>query len=264
MKKLETKTPRTQEQDIKDILSIRAGNKEAFAGLYKRHKGVITHNYMLKLDFDKDTVDDLIAELFAKVYEKLDMYNDTWAFSTWLGNVANNFLIDHLRVQGRKMKIVSIGKEGDEFDSEDRLTGEVSEGQVSSGVENPESLLLGVELKNKIHRLVDLAFSEKKNDNMLNVVKMRFYEELSYEEISKETGLSLTNIKAILHRATKVLHKTFVENGISYKGCLKELRKSSQVKKIGELVDGIAPLELVLKGKELADSLEDDEFDGDE
>jgi len=196
----------SKEEDLAIIKEIRNGDSNAFGKLYSKYKKHIAYNYFMKLNGDVNLVDDLVADLFTKVFERLDKYNEnTASFSAWVTMVANNFLIDYIRVNGKNLhNHVSIEKGFIDNDSAVFGSG-ISEDTLGDedtmGIE--EKIILSEE-KALILSIVNSAFT---NRTMLEVVNLRYYQEKDYNEIVEITGLSLSSVKTTLFRAKGILAK---------------------------------------------------------
>jgi len=192
----------SQAEDIQVLKEIKEGNSEAFGRIYNKYKKFIVSNFFFKLNGDKDLVDDLVADLFTKVLERINSYkSETFTFNTWLTSVANNFLIDYIRVNGRFMNTnISIEKAID-YESESNKFIITEETLSDVEMSNPEKDFIKSE-QSKL--MLDLVNSSLKG-NMLDVVKLRYYENKEYKEIVELTGLSLSSVKIMLLRAKPIL-----------------------------------------------------------
>lgn len=78
------------------ISEIRSGDPEQYRVLVERyHRGLIQHLYNLM--HDGDQAEDIAQEAFIRAYQKLDQYNDQYAFSTWLYRIADNLAFRHVK-----------------------------------------------------------------------------------------------------------------------------------------------------------------------
>ncbi len=73
-----------------------SGDYSAFVTLYKRHKGGV-YRYVKRQLNDPSKVDDVFQEIWAKVVNRIDTFNHTSSFTTWLYAIARNNLIDEVR-----------------------------------------------------------------------------------------------------------------------------------------------------------------------
>ncbi len=183
------------EKAVYDYKLIRSaldkGDQKAYAELMGRYRDSV-YFMLLKMINNKDDADDLTIEAFGKAFKRLAQYTPTYAFSTWLFKIASNNCIDFIR--RRRMITFSIDKtfendEGAELGVDLRSTGLT-----------PEEHFVK---KQKVQLMRDVV--EKLKPRYRVLVEMRYFEELSYEEISEKTELPLGTVKAQLFRAREFL-----------------------------------------------------------
>jgi len=177
------------ENQIKDeqlIEQIKAGSEKAFTELYERYQSKIHFHFLKLTNNNVELSEDLSIDLFTTVHSKLELYDDGYAFSTWLFRMAKNKFIDNVRK--KKIDSISIDKYTDEEETEFQLVGDSP---------TPEQLLMIEERNIQIRSFLENIKGEK----MRTLAKMRYLKEMSYEEISEETGITLNTVKGNLLRA---------------------------------------------------------------
>jgi RNA polymerase sigma-70 factor (ECF subfamily) len=183
------------EKAVYDYRLIRSaldnGNQKAYAELMGRYRDSV-YFMLLKMVNNKDDADDLTIEAFGKAFKRLSQYTPNYAFSTWLFKIASNNAIDFIR--RKKMVTFSIDKT---FENDEG--GEMSMDIKAEGL-NPEE---NVMKKQKIKHMHDVV--EKLKPRYRLLVEMRYFEELSYEEIAEKLELPLGTVKAQLFRAREFL-----------------------------------------------------------
>ncbi|GAB5539485.1 MAG: RNA polymerase sigma factor SigW [Salibacteraceae bacterium] len=167
------------------------GDQRAYTellGLYRES----VYFMMYKMVSNKDDAEDLTIEAFGKAFKRLASYDKNWAFSTWLFKIASNNCIDHIRKKKNMKNAVSIdtGFDGDE----DRAI------DIEADVLNPEERLMKGQRIKEMHRIV-----EQLKPKYRLLVEMRYFKELSYEEIAVELDLPLGTVKAQLFRARELM-----------------------------------------------------------
>ena len=176
--------------DFKLVGRAREGDQKAYADLMHRYKDSI-YFMALKMVNNKEDAMDLTVETFAKAFEKLDKYQPEYAFSTWLFRVATNNCIDFIRK--KKLNTTSINGMVDE-DGDDRPL------QIKSDTLNPEEVSMKREQTQLLKLLIDSLPPRYRN-----LIVMRYFDELSYEEISEQLNLPLGTVKTYIHRARNEL-----------------------------------------------------------
>ena len=173
-------------------------DQQAFAQLMERYKDAIYY-MLLKMVNNNDDAEDLTIEAFGKAFNRLNQYTPSYAFSTWLFKIASNNCIDFLRK--KKKNVMSIdnritNKDGDEIMID-----------LKSDVMNPEQETIR-DQKIQLMR----SYVKKLKPRYETLVEMRYFKEMSYEEISSELGLPLGTVKAQLFRAREFLHNIMKHN----------------------------------------------------
>lgn len=171
--------------------AVQHKDQKAYAELMDRYKESIFY-MLLKMVNNSDDADDLTIEAFGKAFNRLHQYTPNFAFSTWLFKIATNNCIDFLRK--KKKNVLSLDNRYNNDDGDSLMIELKSEGL------NPEQVAIReqklVIMRNVVTRL-------KPRYRML--VEMRYFKELSYEEISTELDLPLGTVKAQLFRAREFL-----------------------------------------------------------
>ncbi len=93
--------PKFGPEDYKDLAiigSIKRGNKEAFSLLFKKYHSILYQRIYFSV-YNKEEAEDILMELFQKVYENLDKYEKNYTFNSWLSRVSKNFIIDYARAK---------------------------------------------------------------------------------------------------------------------------------------------------------------------
>ena len=175
--------------DFQLVLKAKEGSQKAFADLMQRYKDSI-YFMSLKMVNNKEDAMDITVETFAKAFEKLDKYQPEYAFSTWLFRVATNNCIDFLRK--KKLNTVSIDNMID--DDDDRPM------QIKADTLNPEESSIKKQQSEELKLLI-----ESLPPRYRNLLTLRYFDELSYEEISQQLDLPLGTVKAQLFRAKYLL-----------------------------------------------------------
>lgn len=179
------------QRDLELVGSAIKGNQAAYAELMDRYRESIYY-MMLKMVKNTDDADDLTIEAFGKAFNRLEQYSPNFAFSTWLFKIASNNCIDFIRKKRIKVTSMDAG-----YETED---GEKIHIDARSETRDPEETL---EHKQKVIHMRALVNKLKPRYRIL--VEKRYFEELSYEEISEELNLPLGTVKAQLFRARDFL-----------------------------------------------------------
>jgi RNA polymerase sigma factor (sigma-70 family) len=183
-------------QDFKLVnQAINEGDERAFAELMSRYKKSV-YFMILKMVRNVDDAEDLTIEAFAKAFKNLGRFKQDYTFTTWLFRIATNNAIDFLRK--KKLDTFSINTS---YSNEDGTTLNIDiEDQNLTPI---ESTIHAEEIE-FVHLLVTKLPSKYQR-----IVKLRYFEELSYEEIAIKLDTPLGTIKAQLHRARELMQTLF-------------------------------------------------------
>ena len=174
------------------------GDQAAYAELMGRYKDSI-YFLFFKMVNNKDDAEDLMIESFGKAFRNLHHYQPTYAFSTWLFRIATNNGIDHIRK--KKIDTFSIDKNIAGSDGDDMKI------DIKSTNLDPEEELITEQKKKLVKELVD-----KLKPKYRQLIEMRYYDELSYEEIAEKLEMPLGTVKAQLFRAKDLLYNIMKSN----------------------------------------------------
>jgi RNA polymerase sigma factor (sigma-70 family) len=179
-------------------LAVEQGDQKAYAELMARYRDTV-YFMLLKMVNNRDDADDLTIEAFGKAFKRLDQYTPNYAFSTWLFKIASNNCIDFIR----KKKTITISLDKPYSNDEGGEYGM----NIKAEILDPEEKVMK---KEKIQMLRVVV--EKLKPKYRDLVEMRYFEELSYEEIAVKTGLPLGTVKAQLFRAREFLFNILKHN----------------------------------------------------
>ena len=189
---------REQLDDRTLVARILEGDRDRFTELVKRYEKRII-NYVYRITHRYEDAHDLAQEIFVKVYVALDRYDPKYQFSTWLFRIAQNSAIDALRK--KSISEVPISKPVTDEEPKER---EFADTGVS-----PYRALKNKQLAAAIDRaVVDLPADYRE------LIQLRHFAELSYEEIASMKKLPLGTVKNKLFRARNMLKESlegFVE-----------------------------------------------------
>ena len=151
------------------------GNREAVSQLLERHTRRV-RDYVRMLVKDNDVADDLTQEVLIKVVKVLDegRYTDKGRFLPWVLRIAHNRVLDYFRAS-KQVKTVSESSAG--FD----ILGSTNFAEPSI-----EDNIISEQCAEEIRALIDELPEEQRE-----VVRMRYYEGLSFKEIAEQTGVGI-------------------------------------------------------------------------
>ena len=185
----------TRATDEELVAAILDGEVALYTDLVQRYQGRLV-NYLNRFLFNVDESQELSQEVFLKVYRALDRYNPRYRFSTWLFRVAKNAAIDLLRK--RRLKLVPMQRVG--------VYGETREREFPSEERDPYRVLRNLERRDAIGAAIDTL-----TDEYRELIQLRHFAEMTYEEIAEFKGMPLGTVKNKLFRGRRALKARLAE-----------------------------------------------------
>ncbi|GAC1414118.1 MAG: sigma-70 family RNA polymerase sigma factor [Candidatus Velthaea sp.] len=171
-------------RDLRTIESYRAGRTEAFNDLVNSYEGTV-HRILSQLNVSMGDVEDLTQEVFLRIYRNLHRFRGQSSFYTWLYRITVNVFFDH----NKKRKRADV-----------RLT-RLQNALVDASNAVPDG---GDPFRATYDAITSETFSHAiaaLPEPFRDVVAMREVDDLSYEEIALQTGISIGTVRSRLSRA---------------------------------------------------------------
>jgi RNA polymerase sigma-70 factor (ECF subfamily) len=163
------------------------GDQVAFTSLLDHYWNEV-YGFMLKRTENETDAEDITIETFAKAFDKIAIYNPEFQFNTWLIAIAKNVHIDLLRKRKSSLFV-------DYSDDHDYHAHNIADSTPSA-----EDKIITEQ--NLSQLLIDI---KELKPHYQEVIQLRYFQEMSYQEIANELGEPLNNIKIKLLRAKKLL-----------------------------------------------------------
>ncbi len=179
-----------QAEELGWIEAALRGDQAAFANLVRRYTGAV-YSLAYRMLGNPQEAEDATQEIFLRAYTRLASFDQTRRFSTWLLAIASNYCIDVLR--RRRFAWLTL----------DDIAY-----SVPTGKPGPERTALAREEQAMVRRAL-----QRLPESYRLVTILRYYHDMSYEEIAEATGLSLANVKTRLHRARAMLAEALGPEG---------------------------------------------------
>lgn len=145
------------------------------------------YSFQLMRTQNENDAEDITIQTFSKAFDKIDTYDENYKFKTWLITISKNIHIDLVRKQ--KKAIQNTSK-----DNEDNYL------EIIDDSPTPEDKIITEQNLAKLLRDI-----KKLKPNYQQVINLRYFQELSYKEISEELNEPINNVKVKLLRAKKLL-----------------------------------------------------------
>ena len=174
----------------------RQGDKVAFGKLIEAYQGPV-YNLAYRMLSNSGEAEEAAQEAFIRAFTRLDSYNPAHKFSTWLLSITSNYCIDQLRK--RRAILLSIDEP---LPPHPALSADQEK--------RPESQLIMNEQQSMVQSLL-----EELAPDYRQAVVLRYWHELSYEEIAEMMDTTVSAIKSRLFRARKQLAEIALETGLN-------------------------------------------------
>jgi RNA polymerase sigma-70 factor (ECF subfamily) len=185
---------------IPDALLVKnyiAGDENALAVLINRHQSKI-YGFIYSKMADRDVADDVFQDTFIKVIKTLksNSYNEEGKFLPWVMRISHNLIVDHYR-KNKKMPML---RETEEFSIFSILTDTSM---------NAEGRIITEVIEKDLQKII-----KQLPDDQREVLTMRIYQDLSFNEIAELTGVSINTALGRMRYALMNLRKLIEKNQI--------------------------------------------------
>jgi RNA polymerase sigma factor (sigma-70 family) len=169
------------------IEKAKQGDQTAFTFLLNHYWNEV-YGFMLKRTENEANAEDITIETFSKAFDKIATYNPEFQFNTWLISIAKNVYIDLLRKKKSSL-FVEITEQ------EDQKAYNIADTTPSA----EDELITEQNLSQLLQYIKELK------PHYQEVIQLRYFQEMSYQEIANKIDEPLNNVKVKLLRAKKLL-----------------------------------------------------------
>jgi RNA polymerase sigma-70 factor (ECF subfamily) len=177
----------TPEHEV--IKLVRSGQADLFSIIVENYQKPV-FNLCYRMLGDPYEAEDAAQEAFIRALKNIKRYDTNRPFSTWLLSIAAHYCIDQLRK--RRAKIISIEENPDIY--------------IQDFSPGPELLTIMNEDQNRIWKILDTLSPIDRA-----AVILRYWNELSYEEIAQSLSLTVSAVKSRLHRSRQTLAENWLD-----------------------------------------------------
>lgn len=180
------------------LRQYQAGDRSAMSRLIERHSRRV-RNYIRMMVKDHDLTEDIFQETFIKAVRVIDegRYRDNGKFLSWVLRIAHNQVIDYFRNQRQNRAV-------NESDKGYNVLGTLRFADPSV-----EDALVGEQIERDIRALI-----ERLPDEQREVVRMRYFADMSFKEIAEQTGVSINTALGRMRYALINLRKMIREKNL--------------------------------------------------
>ena len=180
------------------ISSYLAGSEKSLNIVINRHRSRLLYFILSKVN-DISLAEDIFQDTYIKVINNLKrgMYNEQGKFISWVTRIAHNLIIDYYR-KIKKNKFVRSNESYNIFDF------------VSDTEQSKEDLMINERISSELKLLINYL-----PENQKNVLKMRFYSNMSFAEIAESQNLSINTALGRMRYALINLRKIIKSKQLS-------------------------------------------------
>lgn len=193
-----------QEREV--IEQIKAGHTDLFTSIVENYQKPV-FNLCYRMLGDPFSAEDAAQEAFIRTLKNINRYDTKRPFSTWILSIAAHYCIDQLRK--RRVNIISI-EENPDIHLQENSPG-------------PELATIMSEDRGRIRQILNTL-----NPTDRAAVILRYWNELSYDEIAQTLSLTVSAVKSRLHRARLSLAESWL-NQTSQNILLERTRNESPI-----------------------------------
>ena len=180
------------------LRQYQAGDRSAISRLIERHSRRV-RNYIRMMVKDHDLTEDIFQETFIKAVRVIDegRYHDNGKFLSWVLRIAHNQVIDHFRNHRQNHTVTESDKGYDVL------------GTLQFADHSIEDALVSEQIERDIRGLI-----EQLPDEQREVVRMRYFANMSFKEIAEQTGVSINTALGRMRYALINLRKMIKERNL--------------------------------------------------
>ena len=177
-------------KNVKPVIkNAQKQDQKAYNDLFNLHWDYL-YNFQLKKTRNKDLAEEISIITFARAFDRISTFKNQYEFKTWLLTISKNIYNDHLRKENNKKNPTTLFYPTDlqEF--------------ITESHPSPEDVLI---TNQNLESLFNKIKSLKKDYR--EILRLRFFDGLSYKEISKKMDQPINTIKVKLLRAKNLLNQ---------------------------------------------------------
>ncbi len=175
------------------IKRAKQNDQKAFNFLLDTYWDTI-YGFQLKRIHNENDAEDITIQTFSRAFDKIDTFNDDYKFKTWLITISKNIHIDLMRKEKNSISQITSNDDKSVY-------------QILDESPSPEDEIITEQHLAKLLRDI-----KKLKPHYQEVINLRYFQELSYKEISFQLKEPMNNVKVKLLRAKKLLAEIIQKN----------------------------------------------------
>ena len=183
------------EEIARQIQKAKKGKQDAFKFLLDYYWNEV-YGFQLKRIRNEHDAEDITIETFAKAFDKIDTFDENYTFPTWLLTISKNIQIDRTRKKNASIYSNTTDTSNEQVQ------------KIADHAPTPEDKLIREQNLAQLLQFIKLL-----KPHYQDVINLRYFQEMSYNEISEKLEEPLNNVKVRLLRARKLLAEIIAQKG---------------------------------------------------
>jgi RNA polymerase sigma-70 factor, ECF subfamily len=186
----------TENSSDKELVEAAKVDPDAFGLIVNRYWNRLFAYVKRTSYFSQEDIEDILQEVFIKIYKYLNDYDDSFEFSTWTYRITHNYVIDTIRKK-------NVRPQSANMDAEELAN------VLRSNLDTEKEILTHDAFDALKESIDHLPYKYR------DVLTLRFLEEKEYTEIMDILQLPKGTVASLINRGKKILRDDLIKNGIS-------------------------------------------------
>jgi len=188
-----------EKKSDKQLVKLALKNTDYYECIISRYEAKLMHYIRRITNVDKETAEDILQEVFLKIYKNLHEYDETFKFSSWIYRITHNEAISFFRKQKARPELID-SENNDDMDILGAIPADI----------NLRDDYVKKELVHKVREIVAVL-----PDKYRTALILRFMEDKSYEEIADILQKPAGTVATLINRAKSEFKKLAVKNHLN-------------------------------------------------
>ena len=190
-----------EKKSDKELVKLTLENTDYYECIISRYEAKLMHYIRRITNVDKETAEDILQEVFLKIYKNLHDFDDTFKFSSWAYRITHNEAISHFRKQKARPELVDLaGSDDSDIDILSTFPADI----------NLRDDYVKKELANKVREVIAVL-----PEKYRNALILRYMEDKSYEEIADIMEKPAGTVATLINRAKAEFKKIAEKNHLN-------------------------------------------------
>lgn len=189
-----------EKKSDKQLVKLTLKNTDYYECIISRYEPKLMHYIRRITNVDKETAEDILQEVFLKIYKNLQDYDDTFKFSSWIYRITHNEAISFFRKQKARPELVDTSNSEEDVDILSTIPADV----------NLRDDYVKKEMAHKVREVIAVL-----PEKYRNALILRYMEDKSYEEIADILQKPAGTVATLINRAKSEFKKLAIKNHLN-------------------------------------------------